>query len=306
MKKYISLFLVFLLTQMGSVYSEHFLTFIIPCYNCEKWIEETVDSIFQQKNLPCPFEVVCTDDASKDNTLNILHDIASKHPEIKVVRHRKNRGGGAARNTCVANSQGDIIFCLDSDNVLIPNSVSKLIEHMDETGYHTVAFGEVRYFVKNFKPNGSTIYDAPDQKYRLYDMFQTTNFPGCSGNYLFTRESFDAVGGYSERWGALDTLAFGFNKLLHGFAITYVPNTYYLHRQGIDSYWMRDAKSNKVSINFYNLMMEHAFLFTDASIQCLTEEIKYYERYGKILRDFVWYLENKKFVLKECYYDGKV
>src|SRR5690242_7070809 len=81
--------------------ADHFLTFIMPCYNCADTVVESLNSIYAQKNLAIPFEVICTDDASTDSTRTILLAYQKNHPSMHLLFHEKNKGGGAARNTCV-------------------------------------------------------------------------------------------------------------------------------------------------------------------------------------------------------------
>ena len=62
---------------------EHFLSFIMPCFNCSKTMKESIDSIYEQ-NIMIPFEVVCTDDASTDNTVEILRVYEEKYDNFYV------------------------------------------------------------------------------------------------------------------------------------------------------------------------------------------------------------------------------
>ena len=103
--------------------SEHFLTFILPCYNYAEIIEQSLNSIYQQNNLKVPFEVICTDDCSTDSrTPEILRKWDAEHDNFHAYFLDKNRGEGGALNTCIEHSKGDIFFCLDTDNVLVPDS----------------------------------------------------------------------------------------------------------------------------------------------------------------------------------------
>jgi glycosyltransferase involved in cell wall biosynthesis len=274
-------FLSVFLFCCSCAFSDHFLTFIIPCYNCEKWIEESVESVFKQ-NVLCPFELICTDDGSADGTYSVLCALKEKHPEMIVLQHEKNRGGGAARNTCVAASRGDIIFCLDSDNVLEVNSVQRLIDRMDETGAEVVSFGSVYYFTEHFNRVGTVDYKAPFGYYDLQFFLLKGTTPPCSGNYLYTRASFDQAGGYPEKYGALDTYAFGFYQLLNGCKMSYVPGTYYWHRHGIDSYFIRESGARKIDRCFFELILANRDVFDDftiSRIQANEECMKKNQRY---------------------------
>ena len=141
------LFIICFLGQFKIVSNSdsHFLSFIIPCYNCSKTVAQSLDSIYKQ-HLNMPFEIICTDDGSSDMSYEILLGYKADHPEVKIYKHDKNRGGGAARNTCVKYAKGDLIFCLDSDNILVENSVNGLIQLLDQTCCDIAVFKEIHYF----------------------------------------------------------------------------------------------------------------------------------------------------------------
>ena len=282
--------LIIFFLYLNSAHASHFLTFIIPCYNCEQWVTQAVGSIYQQ-HLPCPFEIICTDDGSTDNTFLTLSTLSQKYPEIRVVRHEKNKGGGAARNTCVLHSRGDIVFCLDSDNVLIPNTIQLLIQKMDETNADVVSFGGIQYFVHDLQFSNFVTYDKmPSQGYSLQDILQNADSPPWSGNYLFTRESFDLVGGYPEL--TIDTFGFGFRQALYKCTMVYVPNTFYWHRVGIEGYYTRESRTRKIQIDFFDLLLSHRELFTEGTIHLL-EEHRRLAIEDKSFYDQIYFLEKQ-------------
>lgn len=245
--KFYSIFM-FLFFSLNS--TEHMLSFIVPCYNCATTVEESIESIYHQ-NLKIPFEVICTNDGSTDNTLTILKNCQIKYPNLFVYTHEHNKGGGATRNTCVTHSHGDLIFCLDSDNVLCPNSVGKLIDLLDESGCDVASFAEGKAFKENFLYVQTFSYSVPGNTYDLYAWAENpfTN-PAYGGNYLYTRKSYDRAGKYIEDVGAVDTFAFGLAQLATGSIMKTLPGTFYWHRLHDDSYCCREIKKIAPSINY--------------------------------------------------------
>ena len=88
------------------------LSLIIPCFNCSQTLEQAVESIYRQDPV-IPFDLTMVDDGSTDSTYEVMQALAGRRSNINLVRHSSNQGGGAARNSAVANSAGDLIFCLD-------------------------------------------------------------------------------------------------------------------------------------------------------------------------------------------------
>jgi glycosyltransferase involved in cell wall biosynthesis len=235
------------LLLFGSTYyahgqpNQHFLSFVMPCYNCSKTVRKSIDSIYAQ-NISIPFEVVCTDDASKDDTLTILREYEKRYDNFHVFVHPHNKGGGAACNTCVKNSRGDLLFRLDSDNILAPNTIDQLVALLDSTGCEGATVQELRFFIGNLEHTSSWFYEGRDNICDLECLITKIANPAHSGNYLYTRKSFERAGGYPEKHGS-DTFCFGFKQYATGTKIAILPNSFYWHYHNQDGYWSREEKT---------------------------------------------------------------
>lgn len=270
MKLYFLFFFLCYFFQASAV--EHFISFIIPSYNCAATVKQSIDSIYNQ-NLPYSFEVICTNDCSTDNTLAVLKACQKDHSNLFIYSHERNKGGGACRNTCVIHSRGDLIFCLDSDNVLAPNSVNQLIDLINTTNCDVAAFDEIKTFRGNFVSTFSYYNTVPNYTYDLYTWIShVMRNPAHSGNYLFTRKSYDRAGGYLENVGAQDTLAFGMAQLATGSVMKIKPNSFYWHRLHDDSYWMEEEKKNANWKNINKVMNHFSEIFSPRSLQLLHTE----------------------------------
>jgi glycosyltransferase involved in cell wall biosynthesis len=99
------------------------VSILIPAYNAEQWIEDTIQSALQQtwaKN-----EIIIVDDGSKDQTLAVAQRFASKGV---FVTTQINQGAAAARNKAFSICQGDYIQWLDADDLLAPDKIEKQLE----------------------------------------------------------------------------------------------------------------------------------------------------------------------------------
>jgi len=224
------------------------VSFFIPAYNCEKTIAESVDSIMET-NFTDGDELIITNDCSTDNTLEILKTLKSKYPVIKLLEHIRNKGGAAARNTAVENAKHNLLFCLDADNVLVPNSISTLKKYLEETKADAASFQHQHYFLKDkFKPE--YIWSLPAGEVSLQSYLKGENTPGQHGNYLFTKQSWINAKGYAEGSGALDTWTFGLRQAITGTKMVVLKDTHYFHRlDHANSYWMKDAEANLWSVS---------------------------------------------------------
>ena len=98
---------------------------IMPVYNAEDFLSESIDCILNQSL--DDLELICVDDGSVDSSLDILNDYASRDSRVKVF-HQENRGGGAARNVAMTHASGKYLYCMDSDDLLKEDSLEKLYE----------------------------------------------------------------------------------------------------------------------------------------------------------------------------------
>lgn len=96
--------------------SNHILvSFIIPCFNVEKYIETCINSIQNQSY--ANIEIIAVNDGSPDGTLNILNRIAQKDSRVKIV-NKDNGGVSSARNAGIEASSGDYIVFVDGDDYI--------------------------------------------------------------------------------------------------------------------------------------------------------------------------------------------
>jgi len=237
------------------------ISIVIPCYNSTFTLEESLASIYTQ-NLTTPFEVILVDDGSTDNTLECIIKLSQKFPHVTYYSHSSNRGGGAARNTGIKKSTGNLIYCLDSDNFFAPNILQKMINFLDEKNADGVAFSERRYFAnKNIRDYNSQFYRVSDYPVSIDEMF--SNNPPVLDNFLFTKKSFYQTCGYPENHG-FDTQCFELRYLSAGLKVFFCPDTYFYHRQAgyNKSYFERVYESGDFSINYYLIYEDILYLFS--------------------------------------------
>ena len=92
------------------------LSIIIPVFNEEECLPKSLDAIFKRLgNDPDFLEVVFVDDGSQDQTAEIAAEFAAKDSRIRLVRHERNRGLGAAIRTGLAAAEGELVLYTDAD-----------------------------------------------------------------------------------------------------------------------------------------------------------------------------------------------
>lgn len=98
------------LQELQRRYPAHSVTFYIPCYNQEEYLVGCIESILRQ-SYPVE-EILVIDDGSTDNSAAI----AARYP-VRIIRHERNLGLAAARNSAIRNARGDFLAAVDTDAV---------------------------------------------------------------------------------------------------------------------------------------------------------------------------------------------
>lgn len=113
------------------------ISVIVPCYNVQDYIGETMQSLFEQTFQD--FEIICIDDGSTDQTLSVLQDIASGHPNMAVIPETNHRQG-YERNQGIRKAKGTYIYYLDSDDLLEKECFQVLFDCCEQDGLDILFF----------------------------------------------------------------------------------------------------------------------------------------------------------------------
>ncbi|MFK4784384.1 glycosyltransferase family 2 protein [Fusobacterium sp. MFO224] len=110
--------------------SEKLVSIIIPMYNSEKHIEETIQSVLNQsyKN----FEILIIDDLSRDNSREIVKKYMDLDTRIKLIENETNMGVSYSRNLAISLAKGKYVAFLDSDDLWNEDKLAKQIKFMEE------------------------------------------------------------------------------------------------------------------------------------------------------------------------------
>ena len=119
---------------------------IIPAYNIDKYLAETLDSVLAQSYTY--FEVVIINDGSTDRTLEIAQKYAAKDDRIQVVS-QANQGVSAARNHGIRVTTGELLAFLDGDDRWHSNKLNAHINHFHEVKNLGMSFAKVAFIASD-------------------------------------------------------------------------------------------------------------------------------------------------------------
>lgn len=124
---------------------KHKISVCIATYNGEKYISEQIDSILSQ--LSANDEVVISDDASTDNTVNIINSY--NDPRLKLFLNNKKAGVVGNFSNALSNADGEICFLADQDDIWKSNKVKRITDFFSENPDYTCVFSNAELIDEN-------------------------------------------------------------------------------------------------------------------------------------------------------------
>ncbi|MCA6595012.1 glycosyltransferase family 2 protein [Pseudanabaena mucicola] len=205
---------------------------LIPAYNAELYIAETLDSAIAQtwQNK----EIIVVDDGSRDSTFAIAKTYESK--KIKVICQGKNLGQTAALNRGLAEAQGDFIQYLDADDILEPQKIEVQVNRLLKEASGTLAIAPWARFYKN---DMSTAKFVPNKDWKDYDDVIAWLVDCWTGNgtmppssWLYPREIIDVTGLWHESLTLNNDMEYFTRAVLSSNRLVFCPEARWYYRSG--------------------------------------------------------------------------
>jgi glycosyltransferase involved in cell wall biosynthesis len=166
---------------------------ILPAYNAEAFISETIHSI--QAQTYSNFEVLVVDDGSRDCTSAIVEEFAKTDSRIKFLR-QTNQGVAAARNLAMDRAQGMYIAPIDADDIWFRTKLERQVACLEEAGPRA---GVAYTWCVSIDEKGRCLGLGPkcDLEGEVYQALVLRNFIGNASVPLFRRSLIEKIGGYN-------------------------------------------------------------------------------------------------------------
>lgn len=162
---------------------------IMPAYNAEKYIEESIASVLNQsyQNL----ELLVTDDCSLDGTQRIIEELASHDRRVRYFRLNKNSGAAVARNNSLKNTRGRYIAFLDADDVWLESKLELQLAFMKANG-SAFSFTGYSIYYGNGRFDEKVIDSNTLEKIARKDLLKKSCTVGCS-TVMLDKEKLPAI-----------------------------------------------------------------------------------------------------------------
>ncbi len=250
---------------------------IMPVYNAAEFLSRCLDSVANQTL--ADIEIICVDDGSSDNSVEILQSYANKDSRF-IILTQPNKGAGAARNYGMAVAKGKYLSFLDSDDFFEEDMLETAYNRAEKYRAEITVFESEKYFTKSGKyaPNYSIRYHLLPQKDVFggmdieKDIFRA--FTGWAWDKLFNSEFIKETGLQFQEQRTTNDMFFVFRAVAKAEKITVVPKVLAYYRRDTDSLSVTREKSWHC---FYN------------RLTALKSQLQQWGIYEKLEQDYINY-----------------
>lgn len=209
---------------------------IIPVYNAELTIINTLDSVLNQtwENI----EIICVNDGSTDKSLDILDAFQKKHQEKIFIFDVKNSGACKARNLGISKAKGDYIQFLDADDLISSNKIEAQVEKLLETNRNCLASCQWMLF-ENQPPEKIasrklSVYKDYESGWKfLLDLWNNQEMMIVNA-WLIPKKIIEEVGGWDESLSKNQDGEYITRILLKSSGVKFVPDITAYYRSQAD------------------------------------------------------------------------
>jgi glycosyltransferase involved in cell wall biosynthesis len=202
---------------------------IIPMFNAERWIEETLASVAAQTYPRDQIEIIVVDDGSTDGGAGLVERCC---PSARLMRG-KNGGPSRARNIGTRAACGEFLQYLDADDLLVRDKLMRQVQALENTGAD-VAYGDWQGLVLQ---EDGTFKDGDVMQRKMEEdpeIALLLDFWCPPAAYLFRRGIVESAGGWNEQFPVIQDARFVLDCALHNAVFTYcrgITAYYRIHSQ---------------------------------------------------------------------------
>lgn len=187
---------------------------IIPAYNSDRFIRETIDSVLNQTYRD--FELIVVDDGSSDRTA----DIISSYKDRLIYIRKENEGISTARNRGIEIARGEYLAFIDHDDIWFPEFLEEVVAELDKNKEARLCFANT-YVMDGEKKRTRTLFDiCPPHKGMVFEKLVKGNFIPVITTVI-RREVFEEVGLFDPRYRIAEDWDI-FLKISKRYPITFI------------------------------------------------------------------------------------
>ncbi len=235
---------------------------IVPAYNAEDTILETIHSVLHQSLQD--LELIVVDDGSSDSTFAIAQSV--KDPRVRALSF-ENGGAAMARNRGIQQAKGDFLSFIDADDLWVINKLEKQLQALQKMPEACGAYS----WTLIMDAEGETFYPGNCESFEgdVYPQLLLSNFVGSGSNMLVRREASEAIGGFDANLRSHEDWDY-YLRLAHRWPFAVVSEPQILYR-----------KTDSSLCSNFEVMEKYIFILHEKVFQNVRPGLEHLERQSK-------------------------
>jgi glycosyltransferase involved in cell wall biosynthesis len=257
------------------------VSIVIPCYNNQDTIEETLESIVNQdfKN----FEIIIVNDGSKDGSQQLIEEYRSNSKYQITLINQENSGPSFARNNGASSAKGKYLLFIDADDKIAPSYISECLAIFENKPDAVIVYSEIELFEAE-----SGKWELKD--FKLPDFLINNCIPICG---MMETEKFKEIGGFDTEISFTEDWELWIRFIQkYGTGVYKIPKLLFFYRKRFNQNSLTDTKGHneygeKCRLYIYN---KHYDFYRKNNLS-LDNLLEYRHNYYKIHKKYynIWY-----------------
>ncbi|MCP4351342.1 MAG: glycosyltransferase family 2 protein [Desulfobacterales bacterium] len=286
------------------------LSVVVPNYNHGKHIARAIDSVVSQSRPPD--EYIILDDASDDDSVEIIESYARRYPYIRFVRNDRNTGAMAAFERVYSMATGDYVYGGAADDYVLPGFFEKAMEMAEHYPHAGIICGDVvgvdldgrEIFFVNVPRWTQPLFAPPDIYLRDFINLESATSESLSSAVIYKRSALEEVGGIRQELISISDF-FAIRSIALKYGACYIPERFAVLTHNPDGLYQSSRSDPKLMLSLIAraAWLMRSFEFKDRFPE---EHVKQMEqRYRKaVITDYVRKTDSLFNRIKETYYYG--
>jgi len=209
------------------------VSIIIPCYNNETTVVETLASVVKQTY--DPFEIILVDDGSNDKSVATAESYLLQNEHLKyIILHQKNQGPSKARNQGASQASGSYLFFIDADDRLHPDAISEFVLILKTDPAINIVYSQTEFFGAQ-----EGVFILND--FKLPQFLYNNCIPISA---MVRKDVFYAVGGFDENLRYQEDWELWIRIVKSYGGVYKIPTTLFYYRKRFDKSSLTDTREN--------------------------------------------------------------
>jgi len=232
------------------------ISIVLPVYNGEKYLRESLDSILKQT--VSDWELIIVDDCSTDDSLKIAEEYAAKDSRIQVIHNEKNSKLPHSLNVGFAASKGEYLTWTSDDNHFLPHALEKMRNYLEQNP--DIPLMCARMYTIDDDGERLISKDFPEAVFPAFDSDSILGWNSIGACFMYRRCVLEDVGEYDETLFGTEDYDYWLRIYEYYHKIGSIPDFLYEYRYHKKSLTM--SQKDMVLNRLYDLRVKHkAFIF---------------------------------------------